>query len=88
MEAKGYYVVHFNGSGVKLRYEYKFYKSTMRVTFDGRDLVDLLDLTRQRTLKDMNFEACMEIEQESGRILNKMVKLLDVILNSTSTELR
>ena len=60
----------------------------MQIIFDGRDLANLLDLTSQRTLKDINFEACMEIEQEDGRILNKIDKLRDVILNSTSTELK
>ena len=88
MEAQGYYIFYFNGSEVRIRYEYKFYNSTMQVIFDGRDLANLLDLTRQRTLKDMNFEACMEIEQEDGNILNKIIKLPEVILNSTSNELR
>ena len=60
----------------------------MRVIFDGRDLEDSLDLTRQRTMKDGNFEAVMEIEQEDRRILNKIGKLAEVTLNSTSTELR
>ena len=88
MEAQGYYIFYFNEGEVKIRYEYKFYDSTMQVIFDGRDLANLLDLTRQRTLKDMNFEACMKIEQEDGSILNKIIKLPEVILNSTSNDLR
>ena len=61
MEAQEYYVIHYNASEVKIRYEYKFYESNMRVTLDGRDLADSLDLKHQLTPKDMNFEPCMEI---------------------------
>ena len=60
----------------------------MQDIFDGRYVANLLDLTRQRTLKDMNFEACMEIEQKDGNILSKIIKLPEVILNSTSNDLR
>ena len=88
MEAQGYYIFYFNGGEVKIRYEYKFYDSTMQVIFDERDLANLIDLTSQRTLKDMNFEACMKIEQEDGSISNKIIKLPEVILNSTSNDLR
>lgn len=59
----------------------------MRVTYDERDLADLSYLTRQCTLKDMNSKAVMEIEQADGKILNKISKLPDMILNSISTEL-
>ena len=88
MEAKGHYIFYFNGGEVKIRYEYKFLDSAMQVIFDGRDLANLLDITRQRTLKDLNFEACMKIEQEDGSISNKVIKLPEVILNSTSSDLR
>ena len=44
MEVEGYYIVYLNGSEVRIRYEYKFYNSTMQVIFDGRELEKLLDL--------------------------------------------
>ena len=61
MERHGYYIIYFNGSEVKIRYHYKFQVSNLRVTFEGRNLADLLDITQQRTLKDRHFEAYMEI---------------------------
>ena len=88
MEKHGCYIVYFNGSEVKIRYHYKFQDSNLRVTFDGRDLADLLDITHKRTLADMHFETYMEIEREGGRITKTPVRLPDIIMNSTSTELR
>ena len=88
MEKHGHFIVCFNGSEIRIKYHYIFQNSQLRVTFDGRDLADLLDVTRKRTLRDMRFEACMEVEAEDGRIEEINVRLPDIILNSTSTELR
>ena len=87
MERQGYYVIYCNAIEVKIRYHYKFQDSNLRVTFDGRDLADLLDITK-KTLKDMHFEVYMEIEREDGRIEKTPVRLPDIIMISTSTELR
>ena len=65
-----------------------FLTQQCKLFFDGRDLANLLDITHQRTLKDLKFEACMKIEQEDGSISNKIIKLPEIILNSTSNDLR
>ena len=88
MEKHGCFKICFNGNETKIRYHYIFQNSGLRVTFDGRDLADLLDLTQKRTLKDMRFEACMEIQLEDGTIKEMNVRLHEIIMNSTATELR
>ena len=80
MEAHVHYVIHYRGSVLRHSYEYAFQQNKMGVTFDGRGLADLLAVTRQHTLKYMNFERVMEIGQENGSILNKTIKLPDIIL--------
>ena len=60
----------------------------MEVTIYGIDLANILDITGQRTLKDMKFEAYIEIDQDDGRLVGQIVQLSDIIVNSISTELR
>ena len=88
MEKRGHFIVYFNGSETRIKYHYLFQNSQLRVTFDGRDLANLLDVTQKRTLRDMRFEACLEVEAEDGSTEEINVKLPDIILDSTSTELR
>ena len=88
MEKHGCFIICFNGNEARIRYHYIFQNSGLRVTFDGRDQADLLDLTQKRTLKDMRFEACMEIQAEDGSIEEMSVRLPEIIMNSTATELR
>ena len=47
MEKHGCFTIMFNGSEVKIRYHYIFQNEGLRVTFDGRDLADLLDMTQK-----------------------------------------
>ena len=88
MESKGCYTFGFNGCEVRLRYEYRFYDFTLEVTFYGIDLANLLDLTGQQTLKDMKFEAYIEVKRDNGRVEDQIIQLSVMIMNSTSTELR
>ena len=88
MEQKGCYIFGDKGCEVKLRYEYKIYDSTLEITFYGIDLANLLDFTGHPTLKDMEFEVYMEVKRDNGRIEEQIILLPDVIMNSTSTELR
>ena len=88
MEQKGCYIYGDTGCEVELRYEYKFYDSTLKVTFYGIDLANLLDLTGYPTLKDMEFELYIEIQRDNGRIEDQIIQLLYVSMNTTSTELR
>ena len=87
MKSKGCYIFHFITSEVRLRYEYIFHDSTLKVTFYGIDLANLLDLIGQTTFKDMKFEAYTEVKRDNGRVLDQIVQLPDTIMNSTSTEL-
>ena len=68
--------------------EYRFYDSTFEVTFYGIELANLLNLTGEPTLKDMKFEVYMEVEQYNGRVIDQIIQLPDIIMNSTYTELR
>ena len=52
------------------------------------DLANLLDLTGHSTLKDLEFEVYMEVLRENERIEDQIILLPDIIINSTSTELR
>ena len=61
---------------------------TLEVTFYGIDLANLLDLSVHPTLKDMEFEVYMDVKRDNGRIEDQTIQLADVIVNSTSTELR
>ena len=88
MEQKGCYIVGDKGSEVKLRYEYKIYDSTLEINFYGVDQANILDLTGHSTLKDMEFEVYMEVLRDNGRIEDQIILLPDIIMNSTSTELR
>ena len=88
MEQKGCYIFDDKGSEVKLRYEYKIYDSALEMTFYGIDLANLLDLTGHPTLKDMEFEVYMEVLRDNGRIEEQIIQLPDMIMNSSSTELR
>ena len=88
MEQKGCYIFGDKGSEVKLRYEYKIYNSNLEVTFYGIDLANLLDLTGDSTLKDIEFEVYMEVQRDIGRIEDQIIQLPDVIMNSTSTEIK
>ena len=49
---------------------------------------NLLDLTGQSAHKDMKFEVYMEVLRDNGRIEDQIILLPDIIMNSTSTELR
>ena len=60
----------------------------MEINFYGGDLANLLDLTGHATLKDMEFEVYMEVLRDNGRIEDQIIILPDIIMNSTSTELR
>ena len=88
MDQKGCYIFGDKGCEVQLRYEYKVYDSTLEVTFYGIDLANLLDLTGDPTLKDMEFEVYMEVQRNDGKIEEQINQLPDTIMNSTSTELR
>ena len=88
MGKHGCFIICFNGSETRIRYHYIFQNGGLRVTFDGRDLADLLDVTQKRTLRDIRFEACMEIQGKDGRIEEINVRLPEIIMNSTATELR
>ena len=88
MDQKGCYIFEDKGCEVKLRYEYKIYDSTLEINFYGGDLANLLDITGLSTLKDMEFEVYMEVLRDNGRIEDQIILLPDIIMNSTSTELR
>ena len=60
----------------------------MEATFYGIDLPNLLDLRGKRTLKNMKFEECMEVKRDSGRVEDQIIQVRDILMNSTSTELR
>ena len=47
MEKRGHFIVCFNGSETRIKYHYLFQNSQLRVTFDGRDLANLLDVTQK-----------------------------------------
>ena len=88
MDQKGYYIFSDKGCEVKIRYEYRIYDFTVKINFYGGDLANLLDLTGHSTLKDMEFEVYMEVLRDNGRIEDQIILLPDIIMNSTSTELR
>ena len=88
MKQKVCYIFGSNGIEVRFRYESKFYDSTFEVNFYGIDLANLLHLAGHPTLKDMKFIVYMEIKRDNGRIEDRIIQLSDVIMNSTSTELR
>ena len=58
------------------------------ITFYRIDLANMLDLTGHHTLKDMEFEVYMEVQRDNGRIEHQIIQLPEVIMNSTSSELR
>ena len=60
----------------------------MEINFYGGDLANLLDLTGHSSQKDMEFEVYMEVLRDNGRIEDQIILLPDIIMNSTSTELR
>ena len=88
MEQVGYYIFADKGCEIKIRYEYRIYDFTVEINFYEGDLANLLDLTGYSTLKDMEFEVYMEVLRDNGRIEDQIILLPDMILNSTSTELR
>ena len=51
MEKHGCFIICFNGSEIRIRYHYIFQNGGLRVTFDGRDLADLLDVTQKGHLE-------------------------------------
>ena len=60
MDQKGYYIFADKGCEVKFRYEYRIYDFNVEINFYGCDLANLLGLTGNATLKDMEFEVYME----------------------------
>ena len=88
MGQKGYYMFVDKGCEVKIRYEYRIYDFNVEFNFHGCDLANLLYLTGNATLKDMGFEVYMEVLRDNGRIEDQIIQLPDVIMNSTSTEIR
>ena len=83
MEQKQCYIFGNKGCEFKLRYEYEIYDSTLKMTFYGIDLANLLDLNGHPTLKDMEFEVYMEVQRDNGRIEEQIIQLPAIIMNST-----
>ena len=88
MDQQGCYIFVDKSCEVKIRFEYKIYDSILEINFYGADLANLLDVSGHSTLKGMEFEVYMEILRDNGRIEDQIILLPDIIMNSTSTELR
>ena len=88
MEQKGCYIFGDKGCNFKLRYEYKIYDFTLEINFYGIDLAILPDFTGHPTLKDMEFQVYMKLLRNNRRIEVQNIQLPDIIMNSSSSELR
>ena len=87
-QSAGAVKITFGQEDVFIRYSFLIKGSSVEVSLEMDDIIKLLEISGNSTLKDLGFEAVINVHYVNGRVEEITIPMPDVIMNATIYELK